>query len=94
MICDVALQRFPLTVSLAVSSKPLMFWDPVYTPLIEVSSFFVLAGWFVDLLSVLIVVQGALELEESPPHPVIASDKINAIRTRGVNLFFISLVLI
>jgi hypothetical protein len=71
-----------------------MFWDPVYMPLIDVSSFLVFAGWFVDLLSVLMLVPGALELEEPPPHPVIASEKINAKRTRGVNLFFMCLVLI
>ena len=71
-----------------------MFCDPVYTPLIEVSSFLVFAGWFPDLLSVLMLVPGALELEEPPPHPVIATDKINAIRTRGMNLFFMCLVLI
>ena len=71
-----------------------MFCDPVYTPLMEVSSFLVFVFWFVDLLSVLMVVPGVLELEEPPPQPVIVREKINARRTRGVNLFFMYLVLI
>jgi hypothetical protein len=67
-----------------------MFWDPVYTPLIDVSSFLVFAGWFPDLLSVLMLVPGAFELEELAPQPVIASEKIKAKKMRGVNLFFMS----